>query len=300
MRRVKIVGTLLIILFVVSMFTVVATVGARARIIRVPKDYPTIQEAINAASDGDTIRVGAGEWFGGIVNKSVRIIGMRGAVIVDGEPYAPANPAHWGFFITPEGSGSTISRFTFRCEYIGDTGNYLFAAIFARKTDNVIVTRNKIYVGNIPAAQLITNWDGNNWLIKHNVIITHESEVDFAGIGIGSVWAYDRGAKDNVVVFNTIIADALSGSQAIWLHVRVNITAREVSDNKVAHNKVVITGPETSAIELSVRYLGEGPMPSELLHDNIIMSNDLRGSTNPFVFDPPELEQFNTISRNRY
>src|SRR5918998_156873 len=35
--------------------------------IRVPEDYATIQEAVNAAGDGDTVLVGPGTYAGGIV-----------------------------------------------------------------------------------------------------------------------------------------------------------------------------------------------------------------------------------------
>lgn len=305
--RVKITGTLLIISFIVSMFTIVTSVHAYAHIIRVPEDYPTIQEAINAASDGDTIMVGPGEWYGGIVDKPLKIRGKRGAVIVDGEPYPgpglptpiPPQPYHFGFFIKPEGSGSTISRFTFRCERIGGTGDYLWGPIFARRgTDNVVVTNNKIYIANIPQCQCITNWDGNNWVIRNNDIITDGSIDSFTGILIASAEYLARGAKDNIVASNTIIVDTMVGG-GIYLHVRVDITAGEVTNNRVLFNKVVVTGPETAAIEFWALYFGEGPMPGEVLYDNVVMFNDLRGSTSPLVFNPPELEQANTIAWNR-
>jgi len=44
--------------------------------IVVPRDYPTIQQAINHAKDGDTIKVLAGVYRENIiVNKSISIIG---------------------------------------------------------------------------------------------------------------------------------------------------------------------------------------------------------------------------------
>ena len=86
---------------------------------------------------------------------------------------------------------------------------------------------------------------------------------------------------------------------ACMLFATVNITAGEVSDNLVAFNRVVATGPETPAIVLNVVYRGAGPMPDEILYDNTVIFNDLRGSTNPIVIDPPELEQANTILWNR-
>lgn len=42
--------------------------------IRVPQDYPTIQEAVNAAKPGDVIKVGKGAFKGASVNKPVTII----------------------------------------------------------------------------------------------------------------------------------------------------------------------------------------------------------------------------------
>jgi len=310
--KVKITGTLLTAVFILWTFTAASPVGAYRRNIRVPQDCPTIQEAIDAASDGDRIHVESGEWYGGIVDKPVKIIGTRGAVIVDGPEYPGPLPPGWdispnpllrfGFFITPEGSGSTISYFTFRCARIGVTEAYLTLPIFARfGTDNVIVTHNEIYIANIPSVQCITNWDGDNWVIKYNTIIAPEVEGDFLGVFIGSLPRCAFGAKGNVVAFNKIVADASTGS-GISLFSRVdstvNIDVGEVSNNKVAFNDILVTGPGTSAISLQVEYLTEGPTPGEILYGNVVMFNDLRGSSNPIAFDPPELEQANRVLKN--
>ena len=54
--------------------------------IFVPDDYPTIQEAINAASDGDTVFVRNGTYYENIVvNKTVSLVGEdRSTTIIDG------------------------------------------------------------------------------------------------------------------------------------------------------------------------------------------------------------------------
>ena len=56
-------------------------VSAKSRVIRVPRDFSTIQDAVNFASPGDTIIVGPGEYYGANVNKPVKIRGA-GAFIV--------------------------------------------------------------------------------------------------------------------------------------------------------------------------------------------------------------------------
>ena len=50
---------------------------ARARTIVVPDDYSTIQQAVNAAVDGDTVHVRAGTYIEDvlILNKSISLIG---------------------------------------------------------------------------------------------------------------------------------------------------------------------------------------------------------------------------------
>jgi hypothetical protein len=48
--------------------------GASAALIDVPGDYPTIQEAINAARDGDTVQIADGIYTGEL-NKNLEFFG---------------------------------------------------------------------------------------------------------------------------------------------------------------------------------------------------------------------------------
>ncbi|RMF05277.1 hypothetical protein D6764_05145 [Candidatus Woesearchaeota archaeon] len=59
----------------------VSAVSASAATYTVPDDYATIQAAVDAASDGDSIFVKAGFYAGAVVNKAVEIYGEPGTVV---------------------------------------------------------------------------------------------------------------------------------------------------------------------------------------------------------------------------
>jgi len=65
----------------------VKPVKSEPRTIIVPDDYPTIQEAINAANPGDTIFVRAGTYYENVVvNKSVLLVGEnKELTLIDGD-----------------------------------------------------------------------------------------------------------------------------------------------------------------------------------------------------------------------
>jgi len=74
-----IVSGMLLMLLLTAMFSTafnIKPVESQPRTIIVPDDYLTIQEAINAASDGDTVYVRAGTYYESlIINKSIFLVG---------------------------------------------------------------------------------------------------------------------------------------------------------------------------------------------------------------------------------
>lgn len=75
----------ILVLLATSCLTVYLPVKAESKTITVPDDFPNIQEAINAADEGDTIFVKRGTYVENpVVNKSVCLIGEdRDATIID-------------------------------------------------------------------------------------------------------------------------------------------------------------------------------------------------------------------------
>jgi len=83
----KIVSEMMLILLLISMLAIGFNIQpTEAGTITVPEDYPTIQEAINHANEGDTIYVLSGTYYENVVvNKTVSLIGEdKTTTIIDG------------------------------------------------------------------------------------------------------------------------------------------------------------------------------------------------------------------------
>ena len=299
MKR-KIISILFAVVLVLTLSLVTAVPVAAATLTvdtSVPvsaTNFHTIQDAVDAATGGDTIVVAAGNWFGATVDKSLEIRGEGGAVIDDGPPHGPWKD---GFRLVPGSSGATISHFTFQG---------LDLPIYGWGPDDVTIEHNKIY----DTMQGITNWDGDNWVIKHNIIEGIEVRHNGGGIGI-AVGSRGSPVSGNIVAHNKIVAEipddhAFSVGGILLCTDERNHPVALVTNNKIVHNRVKITGPKSWAIALQVIGLSEYPPtdPDEiqhakdLLNGNIVGFNNLRGSDGFVECLPVELEGVNTISRN--
>lgn len=283
-----------------SLVTAVPVSAANGTVTNIDtqETFATVQAAIDDAdtANGHTIVVSAGEWDGALVAKSLEIRGEDGAVIDDG-------PSHgsWtcGFKLVSGSSGATISHFTFQG---------LGLPIYGVGVDGVTVEHNRIY----DTMQGITNWDGNNWVIRHNTIEGIAILYNSGGIGIvvGSRFSEVSG---NIVSHNTIVASIPDDHAFSVGGILLCADARSeyrfdpdvVSNNKIVHNKVKITGPLSWAISLQVIwnvYPPEDPVvyAQSKLFDNIVGLNDLRGSDTCIGYFPgaETLGPTNKISRN--
>ena len=281
---------------------------AKVAIWDVPKDFATIQEAIDSADveDGDTILVGRGNHAGAEVTKAVEIKGKGGAVINSGPLLTTYQPCgtivlnigfQFGFEGSPTGSGATISHLEFE--------DVAFP-VFSRGADDVTVTQCTM----VDPIQGVTNWSGSGWEISHNVI-TDLRSANGGGIGILVGDSLGGVVRDNIVSHNTIsgtlhVASCDGGGYdgtgivlfADWRYGRSG--AESIEDNHIVQNDVSIASDDPDIVDVHAIELTEAENPGDIvIHDNAIGFNDLRGTESQIVLSPSGLDNpVNSISRN--
>lgn len=131
--------------------------------IVVPTDFPTIQAAINNASDGDTVFVYNGTYFEDVVvNKTIMLIGEdRNTTIIDGDGNS--------FAIHVASNNVSISGFTVR-----NSGSHIIQVF---NVDNCNLTGNTVTDGSVGVYLLNAkgSYIGNNTVSNSDTGIRFES-----------------------------------------------------------------------------------------------------------------------------
>lgn len=173
-----------------------------------PGNYSTIQDAINNATDGDTIFVYNGLYAGGIeVDKSIVLVGQdKVKTFIEGT----SGPGQNGISVYVD--GVTIRGFSFQ-----RIGNFWpEAAIYINSNNNKvhdnIITNNKFGIDLMQAS---------NNSIFNNLII---NQVRYQGMYISY--------SDNNRIFNNIIANNNGGALTI-----ADSYFNVISNNTISHNK---------------------------------------------------------------
>jgi len=177
-----------------SLFQVSA--GTGQEIIRVPVDYPTIQEAINAAASGSIILVHAGTYYEHLViNKTLTLIGEdKATTIIDGNKT--------GTVVRVKANNVTINGFTLRNGEIGlHLGHY-----------NSSIISNNIIAFNEQCGILLNHSSSN--LIDRNLILRNGNPLPgFSyGEGIRIVLSNNNTISGNVVDWNVVCGIVLMSS----------------------------------------------------------------------------------------
>lgn len=274
----------------------------------VPRDFSTIQQAIDSASvvDGDTIVVRPGRYRGATVTKAVIIRKARNKR----KPVIRNGPKPWldvdyrSGFLFPGGgigSGATIKGLKFK---------KLAFPIFSRGSDDITIKRCKM---NKPI-QGITNWAGSRWEIRRNRIKNLRTRSG-GGIAvfIGDFEATPAGITENYVVDNKIygtvyvstgdIGGYNGGGIGLYADFRGpdGFGAVAMSNNFLGNNKVSLISSSPGLVPVVGVELSEkdNPVPAGyVIQDNYIMLNRLGTISYKVNLSPPELANVNVILLN--
>lgn len=272
------------LLSLMSLTPVASRDAAEAGTLRVPQDHLTIQAAVTAASPGDQIRVGPGEWCGATITKRLDLFGEGATIVGCPTPHHDALPAlRIGFFLpSAAASGTTIRHFVFDGEDVSNANlTPLAFGIFARDANHVVVEQNLI----LGTVQGITATRGSGWTVSHNHIAGLRVFTcdGLCGGGDGIVFqarpvGVPRGV-DNTATFNVItggVPDTLNEfSMAGILLIAQDGTV--VKNNRISIPANPFSDAAGQAIVVTDACCG---LPSGFLTsmNSVIINNDGRGS----------------------
>jgi parallel beta-helix repeat protein len=268
--------------------------------ITVPGQYPTIQEAINAAAPGDTILVAAGTYFENVsVNKTVSLVGEnRETTIIDAKGNATV--------IRVRADGVVIEGFTLRnsTSYNYEWGDIACINVVGYNhttvRNNIIRDNNEYGVlfyrsnNNIVTGNNITNngWGGIYSEGSSNNVISGNVVADNGGEGIEFEYTYPDFIYpvNNTIVENTIMNN--SGNGVFFLLSYDNTVSNNRLDSNMGGIYVMggfnvfsannITNSGSPGIEIYYSnnsvFTGniiEGGVEAFSSSDNVISDNDL-------------------------
>jgi len=240
---------------------------ASPRTITVPDDYPKMQEAIDHASDGDTIFVRNGTYYENVtLNKSLSIVGEnRDITIIDGCVYVDRvadNVKLFGFTIQGIGICCNSSNNIIQGNCITKTGIGIVS--FVGTTNNTIA--NNLIINNQDGIHAY----GVGHIIRGNIIANNTR------LGIHTLLAPQR--SDRIKIVKNIVVNNWRGIN-IFGHWNV------LSENTIANNT-------NAGIRL------RGFTENNVISDNVI-TNNLYGVATEF-WDNNNVISRNLIQNNTY
>jgi nitrous oxidase accessory protein len=277
--------------------------------ITVPDDYPTIQEAINHADDGDTIVVKSGTYYENvIVNKTLTVKSQSGAettIVCTPDPESGRNV----FEITADGvelTGFTIEDGTTRTiqgdpfnpsSYVDGCGIYTATCTGTKITRNIVknnfegivfvdcsdilVSENQV-TGNIHEGIRLA-YSTSATVIKNNIIGNH-----FPGLSTATGLVIYR-CSDIIVTENQIVANN-NGAVVNNSH-DITVSSNNITDNGF-HGLNLVNGYSNTVFGNTMKKNTYGICPSGAtgtqIYENILQENEdgiaCYAASNNFVY----------------
>ncbi len=256
------------LLFLVILFIIASSGLTRAQIIHVPADQPTIQAAIAAAENGDTVLVAEDTYF-----ENIRFLGKAITVasefildsdsshihntIIDGSQALNPDSAATVMFINGEDTTSILTGFTIT----GGTG--VFETSWGIKSGGGIFSYN------------------SGATISHNLIMENQVESDSGG-GAGMCCFMDEGdhwtiIDQNIIRNNTSISDGFSafgGGMSV-------LTNTIISNNVIEYNVCTNSYGAADGAGIEIEQF-PGQSINCTIKDNIIRYNHANGEMGTF------------------
>lgn len=197
-------------------------VGQAQNKIRVPRDYATIQDAVDNANPGDEIEVGRGRWCGAIIDKPLELEGDDAVIIACPSNFQSAPGLTVGFRLLPSASGSMIVDFVFDGRGYSDADKTPLAlGISAQTGTNDVTVEDNRFLGG--GGGISAN--GSGWRVSKNVFsgFTIISPSDFyipcfGGFAIASevfLPLHPDRFTDNAFTSNTVKATVPEGDLSL-------------------------------------------------------------------------------------
>jgi hypothetical protein len=249
--------------------------GAGAQIIHVPGDFPSIQQGINAASNGDTVLVSNGIYYEQInfLGKAITVAsnflttGDQTDIdntIIDGSLLMDPDSSSVVYFINGEDTTSVIFGFTLRNGNIGTAAAY--------PTGGYLQSGGAVYIFG-SGAKIMYNH------ITQNNLNGVGFKTTGAGISAGQWWEDDHWV---VIDHNTIDYNSTSSNylQTFGTGICVTCNAR-ITNNVISNNECHGTG---TSIGSAAGFFAGGeaywPDLTAVVNNNVIQANTVTTENN--------------------
>ena len=242
--------------------TISGSGGSGGQVLHVPHDYPTIQAAVNAAADGDTVQVKAGVYNENVVVSTSGVkVGASGGVVLDGTGLTGIGVHVRGASAANLVSGVEISHF--------EIANFE-RGIIVQWATNVRVHRNEVHdnvdktppfvLGDGAGIELVTAQftDVSQNIVHHN---------GHGGIQL-RVGSTQNTIRHNRVYENGIQRLADMGAAGIL------VTGAGTHDNRIEHNEILANYGRGIMI---TRPAGTAPITGNLVAHNRLHGNQRSG-----------------------